>query len=120
MIPLQRKAVAPSSLGGGPEDVGAFLYWLMQQPPKRDRTTKLVLPKKKRRLLKVLQALDAARTLQLARQLGQFFMSDQTHANDRNRNKTRSDSDSSCSAYHRPLSQIRDWSNERNSPRPYE
>jgi hypothetical protein len=71
MIPLQRKAGAPS-LGGGPEDVGAFLYWLMNRPARRRRTRKLVLPKKKRCLLKILQALDAARTLQLARQLGQI------------------------------------------------
>jgi hypothetical protein len=72
MIPLQRKPAAPASLGGGPEDVGVFLYWLMNRPMRKRRTRKLVLSKNKKRLLKVLQALDAARTLQLARQLGQI------------------------------------------------
>jgi hypothetical protein len=71
MIPLQKKAGQPS-LGGGPEDVGAFLYWLMNRPSRKSRARKLVLSKKYQRVMKLLQALDAARTLQLARQLGQF------------------------------------------------
>jgi hypothetical protein len=71
MIPLQRKA-GPASLAGGPEDVGAFLYWLMNRPTRKRRTRRVVLSKKKMRLLRMLQVLDAARTLQLARQLGQF------------------------------------------------
>ncbi len=75
MIPLQRSGAQPTppaSLGGGPEDVGAFLYWLMNRPRKKRRTRKVVLPNQKKSLLKMLQALDAARTLRLARQLGQF------------------------------------------------
>jgi hypothetical protein len=71
MIPLQRKAGAPS-LGGGPEDVGAFLYWLMNRPSRKRRTRRVVLSKRKTRLLRMLQVLDAARTLQLARQVGQI------------------------------------------------
>jgi hypothetical protein len=71
MIPLQRKAGSPS-LGGGPEDVGAFLYWLMNRPSRKRRTRRVVLSKRKTRLLRMLQALDAARTLQLARQVGQI------------------------------------------------
>jgi hypothetical protein len=71
MIPLQRKAGAPS-LGGGPEDVGAFLYWLMNRPSRKRRTRRVVLSQRKARLLRMLQALDAARTLQLARQVGQI------------------------------------------------
>jgi hypothetical protein len=71
MIPLQRKAGA-SSLGGGPEDVGAFLYWLMNRPARKRRTRNLGLPKNKKRLLRLLQSLDAIRTLQLSRELGQI------------------------------------------------
>jgi hypothetical protein len=71
MIPLQRKGATPS-LGGGPADVGAFLCWLMNQPRKKRRTRKVGLRKKIRRILKMLQALDAIRALQLARQTGQI------------------------------------------------
>jgi hypothetical protein len=71
MIPLQRKGVTPS-LGGGLADVSAFLCWLMNQPRKKRRTRKVVLRKKIRRILKMLQALDAVRALQLARQTGQI------------------------------------------------
>jgi hypothetical protein len=71
MIPLQRKAGTPS-LGGGPEGVSAFLYWLMNRPSRKRRTRRVVLSKRKARLLRMLQALDAARTLQLARQVGQI------------------------------------------------
>ena len=75
MIPLQRSGAQPTpppSLAGGPEDVGAFLYWLMNRPRKKQGTRKVVLSRKYRQVLRLLQALDAARTLQLARQLGQF------------------------------------------------
>src|SRR5260370_5816289 len=65
MIPLQRKAGTPS-LGGGPEGVSAFLYWLMNRPSRKRRTRRVVLSKRNTRLLRMLQALDAARTLQLA------------------------------------------------------
>jgi hypothetical protein len=67
MIPLQKKS-GQASLGGGPEDVGAFLYWLMNRPRKKRRTRKPVLSRKQKRLLNLLQKLDAVRTLQLARQ----------------------------------------------------
>jgi len=72
MIPLQTAGQAPppppQALGGGPEDVFAFLYWLMQRPlKKRPSKPKLPLSRRTRRLLKLLKALDAARTLQLAR-----------------------------------------------------
>jgi len=72
MIPLQTTGQAapppPQALGGGPEDVFAFLYWLMQRPlKKRPSKPKLPLSRRTRRLLKLLKALDAARTLQLAR-----------------------------------------------------
>jgi len=75
MIPLQRSGAQPTpaaSLAGGPEDVGAFLYWLMNWPRKKRGTRKVVLPRKYQRVMRLLQALDAARTLQLARQLGQY------------------------------------------------
>jgi len=75
MIPLQRSGAQPTPvafLAGGPEDVGAFLYWLMNWPRKKRGTRKVVLPRKYQRVMRLLQALDAARTLQLARQLGQF------------------------------------------------
>jgi hypothetical protein len=75
MIPLQRSGAQPTpppSLGGGPEDVGAFLYWLMNRPRKKRTTRKVLLSSKYQRVMKLLKALDAARTLQLARQLGQF------------------------------------------------
>ena len=68
MIPLQKKpGTTPASLGGGPEDVGAFLYWLMNRPRKKRRVKRLVLSSKQKRFIKLLQALDAARMLQLAR-----------------------------------------------------
>jgi len=75
MIPLQRSGAQPTpppSLGGGPEDVEAFLYWLMNRSRKKRGTGKVVLSRKYQQVIRLLQALDAARTLQLARQLGQF------------------------------------------------
>ncbi|TMI12185.1 hypothetical protein E6H33_11025 [Candidatus Bathyarchaeota archaeon] len=74
MIPLQRTGAQPPlppSLGGGPEDLGAFLYWLMNRRKKKRGTRKLV-SRKYQRAMRLLQALDAARALELARQLGQF------------------------------------------------
>jgi len=76
MIPLQTSGAQPPapppSLGGGPEDVAVFLYWLMNHRSRKHRSKKVVLARKYKRILKLLQGLDAARTLQLARQLGQF------------------------------------------------
>jgi len=76
MIPLQTAGQGPRpplpSFGGGPEDFVAFLYWLVQRSRKQPSRGRAVLLRKKKRLLKMLQTLDAARTLQLARQLGQF------------------------------------------------
>jgi hypothetical protein len=71
MISLQKKP-GQASLGGGPEDVGAFLYCLMNRPRKKRRTRKVVLSRKEKQLLNLLQALDAARTLRLARGIGQM------------------------------------------------
>jgi len=71
MIPLQKKP-GQASLGGGPEDVGAFLYWVMNRSRKKRRTRKVVLSRKQKRVLSLLQALDAARMLQLARRIGQI------------------------------------------------
>jgi hypothetical protein len=69
MIPLQTGAQpTPPSLGGGPEDVFTFLYWLMQKPVgKRPTKRKLPLSRKAKRLMRLLKSLDALRTLQLAR-----------------------------------------------------
>jgi len=75
MIPLQRSGAQPTpaaSLAGGPEDVGAFLYWLMNRSRKKRRSKTIVLSRKYKRVLDLLKALDAARTLHLARRLGQF------------------------------------------------
>ncbi len=75
MIPLQRAGVQPTpppSLSGGPEDVGAFLYWLLNRSRKKRRSKTTVLSRKYQRILDLLKALDAARTLHLARRLGQF------------------------------------------------
>ena len=58
--------------GGGPEQVFAFLYSLMQRSRKRPKKRKVLLSSQKKRLLRMLQGLDAARTLQIARQNGQF------------------------------------------------
>ena len=76
MIPLQTSGVqAPPpapSLGGGPEDVGAYLYWVMNRPKRKQRTRRVVLSRKLKRMASILDALDAVRTLQLAREIGQF------------------------------------------------
>lgn len=69
MIPLQRGAQPPAvKLGGGPEDVFAFLYWLMQRPiGKPPFRKKRRLSKDQKKLLRLLRSLDSARLLQLAR-----------------------------------------------------
>jgi len=78
MIPLQISGAQapppppPLSLGGGPEDLGAFLYWIMNQPKRKRRTRRAILSRKLKRIANILDALDAVRTLQLAREIGQF------------------------------------------------
>lgn len=72
MIPLQKGATKPSS-AGGPEDVFAFLLWLMQKPITKRRKKRL--PKDARKFLRMMKALDAARLLQLARANAGIFMS---------------------------------------------
>ena len=76
MIPLQTSGARPPppapSLGGGPEDIGAFLYWIMNQPKRKRRTRRVVLSWKLKRMANILDALDAVRTLQLAREIRQF------------------------------------------------
>jgi hypothetical protein len=68
----QQQPAAPSSLGGGPEDAAAFLYWLMKQPQRPTRRFKhgrMDAPWKKQRLkrtqvlklIKMMQALQQAR-----------------------------------------------------------
>ena len=77
MIPLQggAKPVSPK-LGGGPQDVFTFLYWLMQKPIGKPRfRKKRRLSKDQQKMLRLLRSLDAARLLQLARANAGIFMS---------------------------------------------
>jgi len=68
----QQQPAVPPALGGGPEDVAAFLYWLMKQPQRPTRRFKprrMDVPLKKQRLkraqalklIKMMQALQQAR-----------------------------------------------------------